>query len=92
MTDRNDQERAFYKELSRTIGELDYNRINPRIIKYLGPKWFIIRVDNEGLQRAILALSLMRRLDTTEMGFYTLLSSGTIKALEKGFGNMPAGD
>ena len=88
MGDRNELEGLFYKDLSHTIGEIDYNMVNPRIVKYLDGKTFIMKVDNEGLSKAVLALSLMRRLGQSEQAFYTLLSSGTIKALLKGYGKL----
>jgi RNase P/RNase MRP subunit POP5 len=70
------------------IGEMNYNRINPRITKAISETTFVMRVDNEGLGKAILALALMRQLDRRDTAFYTLLSSGTIRALEKGYARL----
>jgi RNase P/RNase MRP subunit POP5 len=80
----------FYKELGRMIGEMNYNRVNPRITKGLSATTFVMRVDNDGLAQAVRALALMRQLDRQETAFYTLLSSGTIKALEKGYRRLTA--
>lgn len=80
-----EDERSFsnslYKELIRCIGEINYHKVNPRVMKLVGEKRFIIRSSLEGTGQLVLAFALIKKINNTEMSFYTLKSSGTIKAV-----------
>jgi len=77
---------ALYREIIRCIGESSYHKVNPRLIKLVGDNRFIIKSDLAGTGQLILAFALMKRIGETETAFYTLKSSGTIRALS-GFAN-----
>lgn len=76
-------EREFYRKMRFLVGEMNYHRVNPRIMRFLDPKRLILKVNFEGLEDSILALALMKRFDNADTAFWTLKSSGTIKALVK---------
>lgn len=80
-------EKEFYallsRELSRCIGEIHFHKVNPRFMKFANPKSFVIRSSLEGMGSLTLAFAMIKRLNTEPMSFYTLNSSGTIKALLK---------
>lgn len=69
------------KELIRCIGEMNYHKVNPKLMKILGNNRFIMKASLEGIGQLILAFSLIKRIDGTEAAFYTLRTSGTIKTL-----------
>ncbi len=73
---------ALYRELIRCIGEMNYHNVNPRVVKLLGEKRFIIKSSLEGTGQLVLAFALIKRLNDSDVAFYTLKSSGTIKALQ----------
>ena len=73
----------LYREIIRCIGESSYHRVNPRLVKLIGENHFIIKSSLEGTGQLILALALIKRIGDTDTAFYTLKSSGTIKALGK---------
>ena len=76
-------EREFYRRLRSLVGEMNYHKVNPRIMRFLDSKRFILKANFEGVEDAILALALMKRFDNSDTAFWTLKSSGTIKALVK---------
>ncbi|MCW6160531.1 MAG: Rpp14/Pop5 family protein [Candidatus Micrarchaeales archaeon] len=69
------------REVIRCIGEMNYHRVNPKMMKILGEKRFIMRSSLEGAGQLVLALSLIKRLNGSDIAFYTLKTSGTIKTL-----------
>jgi len=81
-------ERQLYEALLRSIGELSYHEANPRIMKFLNERQFILKCGLQGYKSTILALSMIKRLEGAEIAFYTIKSSGTIRALLKA----PSGD
>lgn len=82
-SDRAQFEPQLYSALLDSIGELSYHKTNPKIIEFLDEKRFILRCNLEGYRNALLALSLIKRIDNREIAFYTLKASGTIKALKR---------
>ncbi len=72
---------ALYKEIIQCIGESDYHKVNPRLTKIIDDNKFIIKSSLEGTSKLVLAFALIKRLNGTETAFYTLKSSGTIRAL-----------
>ena len=76
-------EHQLYTALLRAIGELCYHEANPKIMKFLNERQLILKCSLLGYKNTILALSMIKRLDSMDIAFYTLKSSGTIKALLK---------
>ncbi len=74
-------EQNLYKCMIDIVGQIHYHRINPKIIEIIDKRHFIIRVGLLGLNEAILSFSMIKRLNEEKIGFYTLRSSGTLKAL-----------
>ncbi len=74
----------LYKEIIRCIGESNYHKINPRLVKLVSPNRFVIKGSLEGAGQLVLAFALIKRIGDVETAFYTLKSSGTIKALGVG--------
>lgn len=69
------------KELMRCIGETKYHRVNPKLMKFVDKNTFIIKTNLIGASDLVLALTLTKRINNSDTAFYTLRSSGTIKAL-----------
>jgi RNase P/RNase MRP subunit POP5 len=80
---RSQFEYQLYRALLRAIGEISYHKANPKIIKFLEGNTFVLRCNLEGYRSTLLALSFVKKLEEKEASFYTLKSSGTIKALLK---------
>ena len=82
----NEDERSFgnalYREIIIAIGEIGYHRVNPKLMKITNEKRFIIKSSLEGASQLVLAFALIKRLKNAEAAFYTLKSSGTMKALQ----------
>lgn len=74
-------EQTLYKCMIDIIGQIYYYKVNPKIIEIVDRKHFIIRVGLLGLDEAILCFSMIKRMNEEKTGFYTLKSSGTLKAL-----------
>ena len=73
---------SLQRELLRCVGELSYHTINPKFVKFEEGQRFVLKSSLEGAEKLVLALAMVKRIDSTEMGLYTLRSSGTIRALE----------
>jgi RNase P/RNase MRP subunit POP5 len=73
----------FYKELLHNIGEINYYRANPKIMRYVSSKRFILKCSLARYRETILAVTFIKRVNGREMGFYTINASGTIAALMK---------
>ena len=78
-----DLEREFYRRMRFLIGDMNYHTVNPKIIKFLNPRCFVLKVNLEGLPDALLALALFKRFNGTDTAFWSIKISGTIKALGK---------
>jgi RNase P/RNase MRP subunit POP5 len=83
MQSRHTFEHELFKELLHNIGEVSYYRANPKIMKYLDNRKFILKCNLVKYKETLLALTFIKSINKKEMGFYTLNASGTIKALTK---------
>jgi RNase P/RNase MRP subunit POP5 len=81
--DRKEFESLFYSELIHNIGETEYFRANPKIIRFIDDRRFILKCGLSKYKETIVSLSFIKRIGKNEVGFYTLGSSGTIRALLK---------
>ena len=87
--ERKDFEPLLCRALLHQIGEIGYHRTNPKVAGFIDERRFVLKCNLDGYRNAILALSMVKRLDSRETAFYTLNSSGTLKALSKGFTKKP---
>ncbi len=80
-----EDERAFSfalsKEIVRCVGEMRTHHINPKLTKIVDKRHFVIKSSLSGVNDLILALALIKRVNDRDMAFYTIKSSGTIRAL-----------
>ncbi len=76
-------EHGLYRELLKMLGELHYADANPKLAKMLEDGYFVLRSSLSGAGDCILALSMIKKLNGEDAFFYTIKSSGTIKALLK---------
>lgn len=82
-TEKEELERSLKQAVLSLAGQLGYYEISPKLISVVDKNHFIIRCRLSGYWKMLLASSLIKRLGNTELGIYTLKSSGTIKALLK---------
>lgn len=80
---RREFELELFKELLHNIGEINYFRANPKIMKFLDNRTFVLKCNLAKYKDTVVALTFMKRLAGKEVGFYTLNASGTLSALEK---------
>ncbi len=71
------------REIMQCVGESNYHKINPKLMKIVNPKVFILKSTLTGISELILSMALIKRLDGKDCAFYTLKASGTIRALSK---------
>ncbi|MDE1810686.1 MAG: Rpp14/Pop5 family protein [Candidatus Micrarchaeota archaeon] len=76
-------QRRLIAALLQVAGEANLFRLNPKIVKFVDERRFIVRTSLEGMRQLVLALSFITSIDGKEAAFYTLGSSGTILAIEK---------
>jgi len=76
-------ERSFYSSMLAVLGELGYSEAHPKLIKFLDDSHFIIKCTLEGKESTLLSLSMMKKVGGEDAFFYTLRSSGTLRALQK---------
>ncbi|MGC8687267.1 MAG: Rpp14/Pop5 family protein [Candidatus Micrarchaeia archaeon] len=76
-------ERDFYAELMRLIGELHFAEANPKIARQISNRLFVLKISLSHYEEAIAALALIKRISGIENAFYTIYASGTLKAIEK---------
>jgi RNase P/RNase MRP subunit POP5 len=74
---------ALYKELLECIGSLSYHKIRPKVIKIVNANTFILKTSLYGCGSVVAALALIKKVGGTDAYFYTLKTSGTIRALLK---------
>ena len=72
---------ALSREMLRCIGEINYHRVNPKFERFVGKNRFIIKTTVPGASQVVLSMALIKNLDGEEIAFYTLKTSGTIRAL-----------
>ncbi len=77
--------RDFGKELSAgmisIIGQIRFHKSNLRVIEVIDDTHFILKADLDGYGDSVVALAMLKRLAGKECAFYTLKSSGTLRAL-----------
>ena len=76
-------ERSILGALMEQMGVLHYQGANPKIVGFVDAHRFVVRASLEGHKELELALAMIKRLGGAETAFYTLKSSGTIRALMK---------
>ncbi|MCL4383016.1 MAG: Rpp14/Pop5 family protein [Candidatus Marsarchaeota archaeon] len=69
-------------ELMNMLG-LNYYKINPKIISFLGQNRFIIKCSGVYVDILILTFTFIKSLNKEPAYFYTLKSSGTIKSIKE---------
>ena len=74
---------GLYDGLLRCLGETGYHRVNPKVVDFVGSNRFIMRSSLSGAGSLVAARALLKRVNGKEAYFYTLKSSGTIRALSK---------
>ena len=79
--DLDEFKKRLYISLMDCTGQLGYHRINPHVIGFIGSDMFILRASLEGTPSVIAALAMVKSVAGSEMAFYTLKSSGTLRAL-----------
>ncbi len=78
---KTDFEIELYNELLHNIGEINYFRANPKIMKYIDGRKFILKCNLAKYKETLNALTFIKSLNGKETAFYTLNASGTIRAL-----------
>jgi RNase P/RNase MRP subunit POP5 len=81
--DRKPFEASFYSALLVQLGESEYFRANPKIMKFMGTDHFMLRVSLERYEESIVGITFIKSMGGKPIGLYTTRSSGTIKALQK---------
>jgi RNase P/RNase MRP subunit POP5 len=72
---------SFMESMRDALGEAGYLKASPKIIKAVGERMFIVRVNRGAERDTVLASAFIKRAGGAYMGFRTLGISGTIKAL-----------
>ncbi len=72
---------GLYGALLHCVGEATYHRVNPKVIKFLGKKRFLVRSSLSGCGIMTAALAMVKKVNGKDAYFYTLKTSGTIRAL-----------
>jgi RNase P/RNase MRP subunit POP5 len=82
-SERKPFESLLYAALMVELGEAEYFKANPKIMKFMGKDKFMLRVALERYEQSIVAITLIKSIGGKPIGFYTTKASGTIKALQK---------
>ena len=80
---RREFELELFKELLHNIGETSYFRANPKVMKYMDNKRFVLKCSLAKYKDVVVGLTFIKRIGGRDAGFYTLKASGTILALGK---------
>ncbi len=72
---------AILDSLAVELGAVGYVRANPKIVHSVGGGVFVLRVNRGYEGDLVLALSFVKRVGAQRLGFYTIKTSGTIRAL-----------
>ncbi|MCL4371812.1 Rpp14/Pop5 family protein [Candidatus Marsarchaeota archaeon] len=81
-----DFEKKLKKAIIAVVGQLEYAEVNPRLLNIVDDRHFVVKCNLKGYKRLIVALALIKDMEGLSFGLYTLKSSGTLRALLKGFG------
>lgn len=76
-------ETSLQNAMIQQLGEAEYYLSNPKIVKFIGERSFILVVFLQKYEESITALALIKNIGSAQIGLYTTKSSGTIKALLK---------
>lgn len=77
-------EAELYAAMMGQLGEAEYFRANPKVVKFIGRDSFVLKVMLDRYEQSIVALTLVKSVGGKPIGLYTLKSSGTIRALQSG--------
>jgi RNase P/RNase MRP subunit POP5 len=73
------------KRAMEFLGHLPYFKANPQVAAQLNERVFIISM-NRGYERNVmLALSFLKNMNGSRIGFYTIRTSGTIRSLKEAY-------
>ncbi len=75
-------------KLKSYLGEHAFMESNPQIISKLDEKNFIMKVTRGTEKQLFLALSFLKGVNDKEIGFYTLRTSGTVRAIKDYFDSL----
>ena len=75
-------ENALYTALRAELGDISYFSVNPKLVLRQGSSVLVMRCSLKGFGSLVRAFALIKRFEGREMGFYTIKSSGTIRALK----------
>ncbi|MGC8538383.1 MAG: Rpp14/Pop5 family protein [Candidatus Micrarchaeia archaeon] len=74
----------LYQKLLAICGIKCYSAMRPKVVEQLGENKFILRINRGSERDAVLALAFIRSMPVLgSIGFYSLKTSGTLKALKK---------
>jgi RNase P/RNase MRP subunit POP5 len=73
----------LYKGVIEIAGQLGYHKINPKVIEFASDNSFIIKANLSGVGELIRALTFLKKVGNFDVAFFTLRSSGTLRALRK---------
>ncbi len=79
---RHEFERDLHSALMAELGGIHYFAANPKFVLKLGSTAFIMKCSLIGFSDTVRAFAMIRSVGGRELGFYTLKSSGTIRALK----------
>ena len=79
--ERGDFSIVLYNALLHSVGESNYHRVNPKMVKFISDRRFVLRAGLAGSGQLVAALGLLKKINGKDCYFYTLKTSGTIKAL-----------
>jgi RNase P/RNase MRP subunit POP5 len=76
-------EASFYSALLVQLGEAEYFKANPKIMKFMDHDHFLLRVSLERYEESIVGITFIKSIQGKPIGLYTTKASGTIRALQK---------
>ncbi len=76
-------EAELYSALMLQLGEAEYFKANPKIVRFTAKDSFILKVMLERYEQSIVALTFVKSMAGKPIGLYTMKSSGTIRAVQK---------
>ncbi|HUC38512.1 MAG TPA: Rpp14/Pop5 family protein [Candidatus Acidoferrum sp.] len=79
--EREDFSFGLYNAMLHCVGEAAYHKVNPKVIKFVTEKRFLLKSTLQGSGVLIAALAMMKKVNGRDTYFYTLKTSGTIKAI-----------
>lgn len=74
---------GIIRAITAEIGEIEYNKANPRIAYQYNPNSFIIKMNRNYESRIVLALAFVKEVGQMPISFYTIRTSGSASKLLK---------